>query len=424
MTDARRQWLIQNAIWFGVSLLLAFMIWYLATLQADPITQKPIQNVLVQVTPDAGLIVVSNPIAPITVTARARTSLVSLLTREDITARVDLTGKGVGRHTVPILVQLNRAGSASLDPQPTQVTIELEQVEVRQKPVMIVITEPSPVEVSNDAPATDVLQAEVRGAASQVALVNHVRGKVDLSDQRSPLNIDVPLVAVDVDGNPVPDVTVSPTSAAVYVNIYQRPDVRPLTVRPNILLETLAPGYVFTNLRADPSVVYISGSPPVLASLGDTINTEPIDLTNRTEDFVVTTSLDLPDDSLLVLSGDNNINVDIGIEPQITVRQFDGIPISLIGETEGLHYAILPPTISVVLNGPNVLLEDLTATDIQAVLDVNGLVAGNYELVPAIIIQQGNVVIENKQLLPSDVSLTITLPATPTITPEAAGSSG
>lgn len=426
MTATIRRMILQNAIWFAVSLLLAFMVWYLATLQADPIDRAVYRNIPVQITPDNGLTIVSDPLAPIVVTVRARSSLLRLLTREDIVASVDLAGKGVGRHIVPLVVRLNRSGSASLDTQPTQVTVELEQVDTRQKPVVIVITESSPVEVSNDVPTTDVLQAEVRGAASQVAQVDEVRGEIDLSDHRNPITVDVPLIAVDINGNPVPEVTVMPTSASVYVNIYQRPDVRPLTVRPNILLETLAPGYVFTSLLTNPSVVYISGSPSVLASLGDTINTQPIDLTDRNEDFEVTISLDLPDDSLLVLSGENNITVSIGIEPQITVRQFDSIPVTMIGEAQGARYTILPPTISVVLNAPLVLLEGLSASDIQAVLDVNGLPNGNYELVPTIVIEQGSIVIDNKQLLPSTVALTVMLPATPLplpeITPEASGS--
>lgn len=412
MPGILRQTLVQNIIWFGVSLLLAFMVWYLATLQADPIDRAVYRGVPVLVTPDDGLIIISDPISPITVTVRARTSLLRLITREDLIASVDLVGKGVGRHTVPLLVRLNRAGNASLDTQPTQVTVELELMEARQKPVEIVITNPSPVEVSNDAPTTDVLQAEVRGAASQVAQVDHVQGQIDLSDQRSPVSMEVPLVAVDANGAVVPDVTITPQTAGVTVNIYQRPDVRRLTVRPNILLETLPPGYVFTNLLTNPSVVYISGAPSVLASLGDTIDTKPIDLTERTEDFEVSVSLDLPDENLLVLSGDNNIQVNIGIEPQITVRQFDSIPITLIGEAPNAQYAILPPTISVVLNGPLILLDGLAAADIQAVLDVNGLEAGTYDLVPTIVIEQGAVVIENKQLLPAVIALTVTLPTT------------
>jgi YbbR domain-containing protein len=413
MPGMLRQVIIQNIIWFGVSLLLAFMVWYMATLQADPIDRAVYRGVPVLITPDDGLIITSDAISPITVTVRARTSLLRLITREDLIASVDLLGKGVGRHTVPLVVRLNRSGNASLDTQPTQVTVELEQMEARQKSVEIVVTSPSPVEVSNDAPTTDVLQAEVRGAASEVAQVDHVQGQIDLSSQRSPFSVDVPLVAVDLNGVVVPNVTVTPNSAAVFVNIYQRPDVRPLTVRPNILLETLAPGYVFTSLFTNPSVVYLSGSEAVLASLGDTINTKPIDLTERTEDFEVSVSLDLPDENLLVLSGDNNIIVNIGIEPQITVRQFDSIPITFIGEAPNAQYVILPPTISVVLNGPLALLDDLTAADIQAVLDVNGLASGNYDVVPTIVIQQGDIVIENKQLLPAVIALTVTMPTTP-----------
>jgi YbbR domain-containing protein len=93
--------------------------------------------------------------------------------------------------------------------------------------------------------------------------------------------------------------------------------------------------------------------------------------------------------------------------------------VNIIGLPDDYSIQSSPQAISVVLNGPQSLLEDLTAADVQAVVDVNGVAPGTTDIVPQISIRQGQVNMDavNITLLPSRVGVTLIAP-TPELTDE------
>jgi len=397
----------ENVTWFLVSLFLAFTIWYVANIQSNPIQEQAFQSIPVQVVPPESLILVSQSTTSVRVNLRAQRSTLQLLDRGDITVNVDLTGKTAGTYTVPLNVLVNRPGVITTDTQPTQIKVVLETASAQQKPIHMNVVQPPSVDYNYDAPTSDLLQAEVRGAAGKVDSVVELRGDLDLSEQKGLYTTVMTFVPVDANGNRVNDVTVNPASAPVTVNIYPRPDVRQLTVRPNILFETMAPGYVFQSIRTDPQLVYLSGTPAALELLGDTISTMPIDLTGKTSTFTLDVPLDLPSEDLLVLNGENSVRVEIGLGAQIIARQIDNVEIETIGVPAGATVTVNPPTVSVILAGPFDAIQGLTAEDIQAVIDVNGQANGAHSLTPQIILQQGRITPDSSQVLPASVTVTI-----------------
>jgi YbbR domain-containing protein len=399
--------LLQNSVWFGISLVLAFVVWFAATIQADPIQQTIFRAIPITIAADSDYVITNTPTETALVNVRAQRSVLAALTRDDITLTADVQGRSAGTHIVPLTVRVNRPGIITTDTQPTQITITLERLEAVRKPVVLRVIEPPPADFAYDQPQTNVFQAEVRGASGQVGPVVEVRGDLILGDQRNPLTADIPLVAVDAAGQPVRAVTIVPAVVPASVNIYARPDVRQVTVRPGILFDTLPEGYVFESIRIDPQVVYLTGSPEALNRLGSTVSTTPIDLSGRTGRFEVTVPLELPADTLL-LSSDNQIRVQVGIIALVTARQYDNIPVTLIGASPEMQVTLNPPRLDVVLNAPLAVLDGINAEDIQAVVDVNGLLEGNFERPPRILIQQGQVIVNSIQTLPRTVTLTIT----------------
>lgn len=266
------------------------------------------------------------------------------------------------------------------------------------------------------------------GASSNVSQVTELIAEIDLSEQRSESLVEdvVQLIPVNEDGNTVQGVTVIPRQISVAVNISEREDARELVVRPDIQFDTLLENFEFRNVSTEPNTVIITGSPEALLELGDTVRTEPISLEERTSDFTVDIALALPEDSeLLVLSDTGKIHVEISIAEQTTTLPLENIPINLIGLSNGTTARITPEVISLVLNAPVSLLSDVTADEVQAVIDVNGLEAGTYDIVPQIIIRNGQVVldVEDITLFPSRVSVVITTPQ-PEATSEATAETG
>ena len=412
MNQHVRETLTRNLLWFAASLLLAVVVWFVAISEANPVTERRFGQVAVQLLTDNNMVVTNNPRSTVQVFVRAQKSVLDLLEQEDVIVTADTTGLDAGTHTLPLEVQIARQARA--DTQPAQITVTLEQLVTQQKPVQINLIAPS-LNFATENLQQTVPQAVVSGTQERVASVETARADLDLSDQRTEEFVErtIQLVPVDEEGNRIEGVTVEPRNVTVSVDVVQRDDVRTVNVRPFILFNTLPESFEFDTLNDwEPNEVLISGSPEDLEKLGETVDTEPISLAGRTGDFVVEVPLDLPNGDYIVLSGNGTITVDIAISEQATTISLENVPVNLIGIMESQPVQATPEQISVVLNGPESLLSGLTAADVQAVVDVNGLVPGTIDVIPQISIRQGQVNLDtvNVTLIPGRVSVTLLSP--------------
>jgi YbbR domain-containing protein len=411
MAQSIQKRIANNLLWFSASLALAVLVWFVATLEANPVGEAG-YRADVQILKDDGMIITNNPRSSVQVFIQAQANVLNLLGPEDILVTADVRGRAPGTYTIPLQVAIARPARG--DTQPAQITITLEQLVTRQKPVQVAIIPPSANFVTQDLQQT-VVQVEVSGSLERVSAVETLLAELDLSEQRAEATVErtIQLLPVDAAGNPVSDVTMNPRNVDISVAVIQRDDVREVNVRPFILFNTLSANYEFDNLNDwEPRSVLISGSPQDLEQLGSAVDTIPISLEDRTGDFVAEVPLDLPAGDFIVLSGNGTITVDIAIREEATTISLENVPVNLIGVPTGYTAQAAPEVISIVLNGPHSLLSDLNTNDIQAVVDTNGLAAGTSDVVPQISIRQGqvNVAAINITLLPSRVSVTLIAP--------------
>jgi YbbR domain-containing protein len=401
--------MLENLLWFAGSLALAFFVWVIAVSQSDPIEER-LLSVPVQIAPDEGLLVTNDPRGTVTATVRGQRSVLNLLTSDDILVWADLSGLQPGSHIVPLQYEItSRRNARVADVSPGQIPITLEMVAQRFVPVRASITTEPPPGYEFDAPTFDVPQNQVlvSGPQSRVDQVIAAGVELDLRDRRNPLELDAALTPVDVDGNVVAEVTLEPQLVHIAVNIQRRNDVREVRVSPNILVDTLPNGYVLTSVSYNPQEVLIGGSPEQMNSIPDTIPTAPIDLTNHTEDFEITVPVELPAENLLLV-GDQRITVSIGIESRTSNRQFDGIPVEVIGLAENYTAQIAPDEVTVLVAGPQPLLETLAPGDINVTVDLSGLGEGNYPLEPQVTISLGDSLAVSTSVLPAVIDAQIT----------------
>jgi hypothetical protein len=64
--------------------------------------------------------------------------------------------------------------------------------------------------------------------------------------------------------------------------------------------------------------------------------------------------------------------------------------------------------VTVLITGPQSELEQLTAQDIRAAVDVNGLEPGNYPITPTISVRQGQIPAANVSVLPAELDVELT----------------
>jgi len=398
-----------NVFWVLVSVLLAMVVWYIAVTSSDPISSRRFQSMPVQIIPSDVTVVTNRPRSFVTVTIQGPQAAVASRRSEDIVVRADLDGLGPGTHTVKLDVQVAEP-DGSFRPlvsqsQPSQITVELESKESFQKPVKIKVTDP-PIGFSRDEPMTDVSQVWVSGASSIVSEVAAVQGELDLSGSLNPVETDVRLYAVDADGNRVNDVVLELQTVPVSVNITRRDDIRQIPVRLS-WAGTPPDGFNLSSLSYEPKSLLIGGAPEQLENIEDTLFTDPIHLENRQSDFEITVPVKLPNEGLSVIGSDNKVTVSIGIEPTLVTRQFDDIEVGAIGLGAGYIAAIVPQSVSAIVNGPVSWVEALFSEDIQVIVDLNGLALGVYDLEPSISINQGELSEANVLLQPAAVNVEI-----------------
>lgn len=408
--------LIQNILWFAASLALAFFVWMIATTQNDPVTERVFREIPVQIEMNDGMIVANqSEITPIRVTVRARKSVNDALTSNDITARIDTRGLEPGQYTIELDVRVARP--AAVDTSPKQYPVELVQRQSRQKSVVpnIISNPPTGFTYSPGDITYSERQVLVSGTDAQVNAVDHLTFDLDLGQQRSDFNADLPLYAVDANGRRVNNVEIAQQTVNVTVDIVEVPGEFEIPVIPDIDYSSLAPGYTARLGNFRPETVSISVPPERSNQSPNYIYTERIDLSGRTDDITISVSLRTEDG--VTLLNNQQIEVTILIDADIGQSQFDGIPVEFVSQNPDYISEANPSQITVLLTGPQPVLDRLRPEDISASVDLTGLGPGRYDREVTVTVSAAEIAPSDIRIVPPTIGIFVSERGTPP-TPE------
>ena len=329
--------------------------------------------------PPAGATLLAD-LDPVT-SVRYRASLeVGVLSPDSFRATVDLSrvqavpgGEAVA---VPVSVIALDQRIQIVDFQPRQVEVRLDPVEVRQLPITVSLGS-VPEGLNVGPPQTEPSSVTLRGASSRVNAVSQVVARVAID--ASALNIDreIELVAVDGNGNQVPNVEIDPERARVRIAVARQLANRTLPVVPQ-LSGSPAHGYRISAITVEPLVVTVSGEEATVTRLQNA-PTLAINVDGRTTDLEASIGLDLP--AGVSVSGSDQVRVMLTIEQQTGSEAFP-VAIQLVGGQTGFTYQIVAPSLpdglraDVRLAGPVLLLDQVTTTTLLATVDVSSLSPG------------------------------------------------
>jgi YbbR domain-containing protein len=207
----------------------------------------------------------------------------------------------------------------------------------------------------------------------------------------------------------VPYVSLNPSSTLAVVRLQPLGGFRDVAVKID-LRGTVAPGYLTTNVSVNPQVVTVFGSSAALEAVPGFISTEPVSVTDATEDISSRVRLVLPPGVSYL--GDPTVQVDVKIKAmESSLTTF--APLTPQGLSPDLSARFSPESLDVILSGPIAKLNTLQPSDLQAFANLFNLTAGTYQITPTVSVPSGiNVV----SILPSTVQVTIGPYVTPTIT--------
>ena len=397
-----------NVGWLLGSIALALGIWFVATLDQDPVDVRIFRNVPILITGAEDLVITERSREFATVTVRAPETTLTRLALDDIVVQARLDGLEPGEHSVELQTSVSRRGIP--DTAPRQLYVQLERLLEKPVPVTVDVMLPLPrgFEIGEGGPQTAGQEVQASGPEGKVVEVVAARMSLNLSQRRNNFSDEPRLQPVNADGTIVSDVSLTPATMSVEVPVRTRSDIRQVSVQPNILADTLPEGFTLSSVTYNPQVVLVSGAPDALENAPDTLFTEPVSLEGRNSSFELQTRVSTAGEDLFVFGG-QGITVTIGITPLLTSRQFDQVLVELIGLAEDRVATLSPETVTVLITGANNALEGMSAADLHVLVDLQELEEGSHSVEPAVELNLDSGDVENISVLPAEVDVTISM---------------
>ncbi len=411
-------WLRQNFGTLILAFILAFTAWVAAVGQQDPILEQIFPEPIPIDYRDLkdGLIVVGDFREFADVTLRAPTSVWRNLTISDLEVFADVSQLEEGARRVTLHFHTNRRAIQQTAIDPSTVTLNVEQLSTKTINIQVSTQgDPAP-DYRAEEPVTDLTETTIIGPASRVDQVVIGQVVVDLTDRQRSIDQAFPINFFDADGNIVTGVNSEDKQVQVSLQVTKIENIRRLLVIPVLggqdELETQG-YYRVARISVSPQEVAVfSEEPEALEALPGYLQTLPVNVAGRTDDFEERIPLDLPPGFILI--GEQTARVQVEIEPietSITIS----LPVEIQGVGLGLYSYPSPEMVSLILSGPAELLDSLQPDDIRAVLDIQGLTIGTYQLEPQMLVLPDGLTWEPPN--PSIIEVIITATPRPTATP-------
>lgn len=395
------RWLFTNLGALLLAFALAVVVWFSAETAANPNIESTRSVPLEIFGLDPNMLVVDNPPAQVRVTLSAPTSVMNSLDSVDgsITAWVDVSGLEAGSFELEVNAQASETyGPVRINQiTPQFVTLTLEPLITRNFPVDLVISGDPAIGYQKGTPSNTPTSVTVSGAASVVDQVTSTQVALDISDADETIDVEIPVLALDANSDPVEGVLVNPKTISVTQPVYLQGGYRNVIVK---VLTTGQPanGYKLTNITVSPlNVVVFASDPQLVNDLPGFVETDPVDLTGAEDDVDTFAALQLPEGISVV--GDETVLVQVSIaaiEGSLTMD----LPVTPIGLLPIQAAVLSPETVKVILSGPVTVLDSLKPSDLRVIVDLTGLELGTYQLEPFV------------DLLPDRLQADAILPAT------------
>ncbi len=263
-----------------------------------------------------GLLLNTTDLPSVTLTLDGSPEEIARLTDTTVSAWVDLSHAKPGT-TAPLPVHL--AGlppTVSVESEPRPVALQLEPRRRRQLGVGAGDIGIAPAGFSFLPPVITPREAVVAGTRAAVGAVVRVAAQADPDQAAGAVDDDFTLVALDSSGSPVGDVTLTPPTVHVRMELARALSRKTLIVSANVV-GTLSAPYRFGNIEASPATVVAEGRPEQLAAVG-TLTTRPVDVTGATKDIVRRVAPIVPAGITLLPPGPITVTIHVIAPPPIS----------------------------------------------------------------------------------------------------------
>jgi YbbR domain-containing protein len=338
------------------------------------------------------------------VTYRAATGSAGSVTIATFSASVDLEAYDMTQagepQLLPVEVRSLDEEVVVLETAPLEVSVILDRLGVRTVQVVVDRGEVPPgLEAS--VPEVTPASVQAQGPESRLRLVTRALARVRIDPSGIDVHEQVDLVPVDVDGEPVSAVELSPTTVTIDIEVSTAETSKTVPVALE-LSGTPPTGLTLAAISAEPAAVTLFGPPEVLSGISS-VPTETINLATITADDTLEVGLVLPEETALGDGVEPVVAVSVDIELDLASRTILAGPICTnvgAGLTCEPGVAQIPVTVS----GTRSAIANLTPAQVTPALNMAGLGAGTHQVTPTVTLPTGITLVQ--PLAPVAVTLT------------------
>jgi YbbR domain-containing protein len=283
---------------------------------------------------------------------------------------------------------------------PLEVSVVLDRLGVRT--VQVVVDRGDvPPGLEASIPEVTPTTVQVQGPESRLRLVTRALARVRIDPSGIDVHEQVDLVPIDVDGEPVAAVELSPATVSVDIEVSTAETSKTVPVAPD-LEGSSPPGLTLAAISPTPAALTLFGSPEVLANVVS-VATEPINLAGITTDQELSVGVVLPDGVQLGEGVEPLVTVSVDVELDLASRTILVGPVCTnVGA--GLTCEPAAAQIPVTVSGTRSAVAALTPSQVTPTLNVAGLGEGTHQVTPTVNLPSGITLVQ--PLAPVAVTLT------------------
>ena len=361
-----------------ISLLIALLLWGWVTTQRNPTESLTFAEVPIaapQQLPDD--LQIGGELGNVTLQVEGPQSIVEGIVREDLEPTLDLSDvSGPGEYTVPVVVDLPPAVRIGrIDPP--RLSIVVDQAAARTVPLAVEKEEITDGTRRFGQITPDVSEVTVEGPRRLVDEVDRVVLQVEIGDHTTDFTGQFNAIAVNGEGQPIPEVSVRPRRVLTTVEVVASGRTVP------VLIQTVgspAPGYELGDNAVDPETVLLDGPEEVLASMVSVL-TDSISVAGATTAVSDRVGLtELPAGVRVVEPADGMVTVVIRVRERGVTQTLADQPVLVTGVGAGLEATVEPGAVSVVVVAAEDALATLRTGDVTPRASAEGLAAGTHQV--------------------------------------------
>ncbi|WP_440897040.1 CdaR family protein [Amphibacillus sp. Q70] len=337
-----------------------------------------LEDIPVSIQIDDEQYVVSGVPQTVAVTLQGTISVVqSTATQRNFDVYVNLEGLEPGTHTVP-LEHEGISNRLSVEIAPEQVEVSIEERATAEYEVDVEFTNQEALQPGYELTSATVIPDTVQVTSSQdiIDRIAMVTAFIDVEGLGEDMTFEeVPVRVYDHEGNQL-NARIEPEVVSVEVELASPNKSVPLSIETT---GELSEDFRLLSMEADVDEVQVFASEENLASI-ESISTEPIDLSEITESTTVEVELEIPETVRLLSS--ETVTVTIEVEEMIE-ETIEDVEIDIENLANGLTPSFLNPdtgTIDITVSGYQTELADISSSDFQLIVDLDGVEDGEHQL--------------------------------------------